>query len=535
MIHHPLVLNAAPLNVNNLATEGADHVNNIEQVVIENPAAGNYTVNVAGFSVPYGPQQYVISYEIVQPSVTVEYPFGGETLVPGETENIRWNAYGNEGNNFTIDYSTDNGTSWITINNNVAASSNIYAWTVPATLTNSALVRVSRNGTLLKGQSNFSFGILGQPVLTATNVCEGAVQLNWGAVSGATSYDVLQLNGDSMKVIANTVTNTFLVQGLEKNKTTWFGIAAKNGIFSGRRSISVSAIPNSGPCTLTTFNNDINVDSILAPQTARQHFADENNATAPVKILIKNLGNVSIPGPFNVSYSYGGVPITETVNTSIAAGGSYIYTFSGLYPVISGGYKYDFKAWVTLATDPNHLNDTAYKTVKSINNDPITSMPLTEGFESMPDADFTKADMAIGGNKFLDFSASGTKGRARTFVNTGFARNGNRSLTLDQASYSNTTTVDSLTLNYNLVNYATNQLRFDFYYFNHGQVDNPNNKIWIRGSENDAWVEAYDLFLNQADLGQWKHGIININEVLGSSTAGANNHRNISNKNRRRR
>ena len=122
-------------------------------------------------------------------------------------------------------------------------------------------------------------------------------------------------------------------------------------------------------------------------------------------------------------------------------------------------------AWVTVAADANHLNDTAYKTVKLINNDPITVMPVTEGFESMADADFTKPEMAIGDNRALDFTASSLKGRARTFVNTGFARSGNRSLTLDQSPFSSTaTTVDSFIVNYNLASYAANQLRFDFYY-----------------------------------------------------------------------
>ena len=119
-IHRPLILNAAVANVNNVAAEGVDHLNNIEQVTIENPAAGTYSININGFNIPSGPQEYVVSYEIIQSSVTVEYPYGGETLVPGEQEYIRWNAYGNEANNFTIEYSTDNGSSWTTIDNNVA-------------------------------------------------------------------------------------------------------------------------------------------------------------------------------------------------------------------------------------------------------------------------------------------------------------------------------------------------------------------------------------------------------------------------------
>lgn len=517
LVHQPLILNTAPAHVNDLATEGADHLNNLEQVVIENPAAGNYTINVAGFSVPFGAQEYVVSYEMIAPSITIEYPFGGETLVPGETENIRWTAELEPATTFSINYSIDNGANWILINNSVAAGSRVFSWVVPPTVTTKALVRVRGNGNLLAGQSSIDFGILGQPVITATNACEGAVQLNWGAIAGATNYDILQLSGDSMKAIGNTGNNNFLVMGLDKNTKTWFGVAAKNGVFTGRRSLSVSLIPNSGACTLAAFNNDVKVDSILTPNTGRQHFANENRATAPVKISIKNLGTVAISNPFDVSFSYGAATVTETINPLIAAGGSFKYTFNGSYPIILSGYTYNLKAWVTLAADGNHLNDTACKIVQLINNDPINSMPVIEGFEGMPDENIIKPQMAIGQNKYLDFTANSNRGRVRTFVNTGFAHTGKRSLTMDQSPYNASTTTDSITLNYNLINYAGSQLRFDFYYKNHGQAANAGNKIWIRGSENNEWLQAYDLFANQAALGQWKHGLFDISDLLDNA------------------
>lgn len=517
VLHRPLILNPSPANVNNNAAEGPDHLNNIEQVIIENPAAGIYSANINGFNIPSGTQEYVVTYEIINPSVFVEYPYGGETLVPGETENIRWNAYGNEGNNFTIEYSTNNGSSWTTINNNVSPTTRVYPWIVPSIATNNALIRVSRNSTALSGESNFNFIVLGQPIVTATNVCEGAVQLNWAAVNNAGSYDILQLVNDSMQVIGNTISNTYLITGLDKNKKYWLGVAAKNNSVAGRRSISVQVQPNTGTCSLAAFNNDLKVDTILEPTTARQLFANAANATKPVKIIIKNNGSITANGPFDVAFSYGGGTVTETINTSISAGASYTYTFSGTYPVVAAGYAYNFKAWVTLSADGNHLNDTAYKTVKYINNDAISTMPLTEDFESMPAAEFVKNEMAIGGNKYLDFSADTATGRARTFVNTGMAYNSTKALTLDQSPYFSKTTADSAVFNYNLSQYNGKQMRFDFYYKNHGQADAPGNRVWIRGSENNNWIEAYNLFANQAEIGQWKKAIININDLLNSA------------------
>jgi hypothetical protein len=135
----------------------------------------------------------------------------------------------------------------------------------------------------------------------------------------------------------------------------------------------------------------------------------------------------------------------------------------------------------------------------------------------MPAADFVTAELAIGGNKYLDFSSSTSRGRARTFVNTGMALGGSNALTLDQAPANTASNADSAIMNYNLSLFSSNQLRFDFYYKNHGQADSAGNKIWIRGSESNSWVEAFDLYTNQADLGEWKKGIININELLNNA------------------
>ena len=119
-------------------------------------------------------------------------------------------------------------------------------------------------------------------------MCEGAVQLAWDAITDATTYDVYQLVGDSMQVIGNTASLSYLITGLDKTKTYWFGTAAKNNGIAGRRSLSVSMNPTTGDCSLAAFNNDLKVDAIVEPTTARQLFSNASNATKPVKISIKN-------------------------------------------------------------------------------------------------------------------------------------------------------------------------------------------------------------------------------------------------------
>jgi hypothetical protein len=518
----PLVLDASPAGVNLPAVPGADHLNNIEQVVIENPANGSYTININGFAVPQGPQQYVVVYEIVNPGVTVEYPYGGETWVPNAVENIRWNAYGNEGNTFTVEYSGNNGASWTVLSNAVPANARSYNWpTGPATPTDSALVRVTRNGTALVGQSSRPFVVLAQPVVTATTVCDGAVQLNWAAVTNATGYDVMRINGDTMQVIGSTNGLSFVVKGLAAGNTHWLAVRAKTANAVGRRSVVASAPVCCGPCTLSDFDNDVKAEVILEPTTGREFTASSQNASRPVKVRFKNLDDAAISGPMTVAYNVNGLAAhTENISPNVAAGATFEHTFQFGHAIPLGGpYVLNIKAWITRPGDTNPANDTVYATAKLLGNGYVFGLPVVDGFETTSAATYNSATMGLAGNDRFDFASSTVRGRLRTFVNTGMARSGNRALTLDQAPLNPAFTADSVTATYNMLFYNLNsvQLRYDFYYKNHSQKNQPGNKVWMRGSENDPWVAAYDLYANQAPTGQWKFANININDVLGSA------------------
>jgi hypothetical protein len=244
LLHLPLILN--PLIPAGVAAEGADHINNIEQVVIDNPAAGTYNINVNGFAIPQGPQTYYLTYQMDMNGITVEYPFGGETLVPGQTEKIRWTAYGNEANTFTVEYSDNNGSSWNPVGTGTAAANaRALSWVVPSAASNNYLIKVSRNGSGLTDQSDFNFTVLGQPVITATIPCEGFVQLDWPVITSASSYDIFRLNGDSMQLIANTIGNSYLLSGLTATTEYWFAVSARNNAVNGRKSVAVNITPTS--------------------------------------------------------------------------------------------------------------------------------------------------------------------------------------------------------------------------------------------------------------------------------------------------
>jgi Subtilase family/Secretion system C-terminal sorting domain len=495
-VHLPMILDPSPGNVNNNATEGGDHINNIEQVLINNPPAGNYTLKVNGSSIPDGPQKFYIAYEIIQPSVTVEYPFGSETWVPGQQENIRWSAYGGEPNTFTLDYSFDGGSSWNTISNAIPSTARSYGWTVPAVVSTQALIRITRNSAGYSDTSDYPFTILNQPLLTVTNTCPGYAQLKWNSVTGADSYDIMKLSGDTMQVIGHATDTSWLATPLNKDSSYWFSVRAVHAGISGRRAMGVNIIPNSGPCTAMVLNNDLILDSVLTPISGRQ-FTSSQPGIQRISIRVRNPGTLATSSPISYSFQVNGGAITTEISPAVIpanAGTVFIFSPANAYDFSATG-KYDIKTWVHYALDTIPGNDTALSSMKSLRNDPLILNPsFTEGFESATDQSYSLPLMGLDSLDRTDFSNSTHNGRLNSFFNTGFARTGKRSILLD-VTEQGTNAADSLINTFNLSNYLpSDQIWLDLYFKKQSPVPTlGGNHVWIRGNDQAAWITVKSL------------------------------------------
>ena len=520
-IHLPMILDPSPGNVNNNAVEGADHTNNIEQVVVNNPPPGNYTLKVNGSAVPVGPQPFYVTYEILQPSVNVEYPFGTETWVPGQTEYIRWSAYGGDPNGFTLEFSSDGGNSWNTINNSIPSTSRSYAWTVPATVTNNALIRITRNVAGYSGVSQYPFTILDQPVLTVTATCPGYAQLNWNSITGADSYDIMKLSADTMQVIGNTTDTSYLVTPLNKDSSYWLSVRGVLGGFGGRRAIGQNIIPNTGPCTASILNNDLILDSVLAPTSGRQ-FTSTQPGVQRISVHVRNPGNFPTSSPVNFSYQVNsGAIITEVYAPAIPANSAIVYNFSpaNSYDFSAVG-RYAVKTWIHYSADTIPSNDTLVITMKNLRNDPLILNPsFTESFESATDRSYNLLQMGLDSLDRTDFSNSLPNGRASTFFNSGFARTGKRSILLD-VTEQGTNAADSLINTFNLSNYtASDQIWLDLYFKKQSTVPGmPGNYVWIRGNDQAAWIPVKSLSDPIDPAGTYIKLNLDLTGILASAT-----------------
>lgn len=365
-----------PVNLNTPAVQGVDTLNNVEQVTITNPAAGNYTVTINGTQVPQGPQEYYVVYEFVTDDLVLTYPSGGESIVPGTQETIRWDAFGNSGT-FTLEYSTDNGNTWNTIASGIAAAQRYYDWNPPTVVTGQALVRVSRGAKSDVSDTNFS--IIGVPSnITVDWVCIDSMQVSYGAVSGATGYLVSILGNKYMDSVGYSTTTTCVVKNINTFNPGWFSVhalGANNCV--GRRAIAqpYQAVPYN--CVIP---DDIVMLNHLAPNSTTILNCQPVANPFPVSVTIKNAG---LTPASNITVKYavnGGSPVAEVYAGPINANTSVVYNFVQGATLSSPG-NYEFKAWIEHPNNQIPTNDTTtwYKNVVS---QPVLPLPIFEDFET---------------------------------------------------------------------------------------------------------------------------------------------------------
>ena len=508
----PYILDTIPANVNNNAATGTDHMNNIEQIVINNPATNNYTITVKGFSVAQGPQEYFLVYDFVPSTTNLTYPLGGEAFNPGEIAKLEWDSYGDPAEMFTLEYSINNGSSWTTISSTIPANTRQYDWTVPNVQTDHALIRLKKNNTS-QISTSLPFVILGIPVITVSPLqCEGYFAFQWTSVTGATDYEIFKLTGNEMASIGTTTQTNYTLSGLNKDSIYWVSVRARLNGFSGRRALAESRQPNSGTCTGIISDNDLKLDSIIAPISGRLFTSSSLTSTTQIKARIKNLDDANVTS-FKMRYSLNaGVSWNEEiVNATVLPGATYTHTFATTADLsATGTYQLRVEVINLTGSDPVVENNTITDDIKQLANNALDlTTPFLDNMESALLQERLNPYIGLEGIDRYDFTNSESWGRVRTFVNSGIAYSGSKALTLDyDGNYSSgVTNFLSGTFNLSSYNSTNNDLRLDFQYKHHGQSfssANPYDKVWIRGNDTQPWIEAYDLFANQGRLGQFK-------------------------------
>jgi len=363
-----------PVTLDLPATRGVDTINNMEQVTIIDPPAGIYTAEVHGFMVPQGPQKYYILYEFMTDVIDVTYPIGGEAFAPGETQTLRWDAYGTPGD-FAIEYSIDSGANWVLITSAVSDTQRYYEWVIPNVLTGHALIKVSRG--ILSASSEAVFTIMEVPQnLNIDWACPDSCQMSWDSVPGAVAYEVSWLGNMYMDSIGISTDTSLIIGGINPVDEFWFSVKAlgpNNAV--GRRAYAIRKNPG-------VFNCIIPVDAELAKlspaSSTIQDCQDYTNVN--IEVRIKNMGTSDLTN-IDVYYqldSYG--VVSEIFNGTITPGDSANHSFITTIDLSSPG-SYKLNAWLSYLNDGNRYNDTIVSIINTMAGITI-STDTTENMES---------------------------------------------------------------------------------------------------------------------------------------------------------
>ncbi len=198
--------------------------------------------------------------------ITVTAPNGGENWVAASSHNISWVTNGVS--NVALKYSTDNGTTWISIISSTPASVGSYSWQVPSTPSTQCKVRVSD-----------------ATADTTADISNNAFTISTGAITWQQAM-VVKDNGN----VTNTVT---------------FGMSptATNGIDASLGEVSLSAVPPAG-----TFDARFELPVVPVAYSLKDYRRDTLQVAS---------------WSLNFQASAGGFPFTFTWNPSTLPAGTF--------------------------------------------------------------------------------------------------------------------------------------------------------------------------------------------------------------------
>lgn len=207
-----------------------------------------YASYVAGSALVFRADSYIASYgttttdhypvitrynwSAAPATVTVTAPNGGESWAGGSVHNLTWTSSGVA--NVKLEYTLDGGGTWSTIVASTPASAGSYAWTVPASASSNAKVRVSDTGSAASDVSNAAFTITGG---TPANVIINEILANEpGSNTAGEFVEIVNVGGTSISIAGWTLSDATSVRHTFAAGTT---LAAGKAIvvFAGAGSI----------------------------------------------------------------------------------------------------------------------------------------------------------------------------------------------------------------------------------------------------------------------------------------------------------
>lgn len=231
------------------ARHARDSLNNVEQITVENPEAGNYRIMVNGYAVPSGPQPFFIAYHADTADwFTWNFPASTDHLLSNENNLLRWSSTYDEATTGLLEYSIDKGNTWSLIADAVNLRAGYTNWSAPDTFC-TVLFSMKTGGDIYISDT----AIISKPFnLRVGFNCPDSVLLYWNAEKGINNYRVWSLGTKYLESFA-TVTDTFMIFPRSGNLSFHYSVSPSIG---GVKAPTIDFRQQGVECYITNFLAD---------------------------------------------------------------------------------------------------------------------------------------------------------------------------------------------------------------------------------------------------------------------------------------
>ena len=237
----------SPDSLTRAARRRPDHLNNVEQITLAQPAAGTYQLRVRGYRVASGSQDFSVAYEVNTTGFEWLNPSQLRNVRPGQATQLRW-IWSGAATNGRLEYRPVGRKAWRTIAAAADLSQHTYTWAAPDTTT------LAQLRCVVGGQEYVSDTvILARPLaLRIGYVCPDEALLTWAITPGATQYRVYRL-GATAPAFFQATPDTLLRVLATQNAGQYFAVAPVLGGRLAERSPTANLAESGVGCYISSF------------------------------------------------------------------------------------------------------------------------------------------------------------------------------------------------------------------------------------------------------------------------------------------
>ena len=249
-IWQPWVLNSFPHpdSLQLPATRQRDSLNNIEQVSVLSPAAGQYMVRITGRKVTATAQSFTVAYQLDSTDrFEWLFPTSQDYVFPATATAIRWHSTMSRATG-VLDYTTDGGNHWTTISNSQSLQTGLSRWQSPDERTTAQLRMTIGDQQFLSDTFTVA-----QRITTGVGFnCTDSFLLYWSTLPGTERYRVYTTGSTQLEPILDT-TGDFIVLAKNAHTQKHYAIAPLIGNTAGVKSYTFNYTTQGVACYIRSF------------------------------------------------------------------------------------------------------------------------------------------------------------------------------------------------------------------------------------------------------------------------------------------